>query len=184
MPAQLETAERRPRRFAIRGQVNSLRRTPEWNPQASANGFQHIGSRRQRTFATLDEAAAAALRRINRRSRRESAEYAGRLCERNGRFGFTRARRLPGAQAVDASDPNASPCPTGWTTAATYHTHGANLPAYENEVFSQEDIDWATNENLPIYGATPHRQMMVYDPAVGTRIEYTRATRHLPGVTP
>jgi RHS repeat-associated protein len=165
--------------------------TPEWNP--NANGFQYLGSRRQRTFATMDEAAAAALRRINRRSRQQNAEYAGRLCERNGRFGYTRARRLPGAQAEYGSDPDQSPCPTGWNTVASYHTHGANLTNYENERFSNElqwdgsyagDIPFSNAENRPVYLATPHRLMMVYDPAVGSTIDYTRATRHLPGVTP
>ena len=110
--------------------------TPGWNPDASAMGFQHIGSRRPNTFATMDEAAAAALRRINRRSRRENVEYAGRICERNGRFGYSRGRRLPGAAAQGGGDPNQSPCAAGWTTVASYHTHGATDPHYNSEIFS------------------------------------------------
>jgi RHS repeat-associated protein len=157
--------------------------TPEWNPQA--NGFQYIGSRRQRTWATMDEAAIAALKRINRRSRRENAEYAGRICERNGRFGYTRANRLPGAQAIDSSDPDASPCPTGWTTVASYHTHGAYSRDYYNERFSfNYDIRDAHRENMPAYVATPRRRMMVYDPAIGIAYPTSLASRYLPGRTP
>jgi RHS repeat-associated protein len=162
--------------------------TPSWNP--NANSFQNPGGAHPPgTFGTMDEAAAAALRRINQRSRRTNREYAGRICERNGRYFYTRARRLPGAQAVYSSDPNQSPCPNTANTVASYHTHGANVPTYLNEEFSHlpgniGDIPFAIGENMPIYLATPHRMMLVYDPAVGSRIQATGATRHLPGVTP
>ncbi|HEV7475020.1 MAG TPA: DUF4329 domain-containing protein [Pyrinomonadaceae bacterium] len=156
--------------------------TPTWNP--NSNGLQqgHGAAHGPPVFTTMDLAAAAALRRINRRSRRQNREYAGRICQNANGFTFTPA--VMGTQ--DSSDPNASPCPTGSTTVASYHTHGANNPLYENEQFSNiaGDIQFATSEGMPAYLATPARLMLVYDPAVGTTIQATLATRHLPGVTP
>lgn len=31
---------------------------------------------------------------------------------------------------------NQSPCAAGWTTVASYHTHGATDPHYNSEIFS------------------------------------------------
>jgi RHS repeat-associated protein len=123
-------------------------------------------------YRTLDEAAIAALRAINPRSKRQNVEYAGQICHNSQGYFYT----APAKGTIDSSDPSESPCPKGSSTVAEYHTHGAYLPKYDNEMFSLEDVEGV---HVPQYVATPTGRIRVYDPAVGVRDPTHRSTRTL-----
>jgi hypothetical protein len=129
-------------------------------------------------FMTAQQAAVAALRAINRRSRRENAEYSGAVCQdSNGRIRYTRPRRFRQNDPVNNPnnfDPrNSSPlpvCPSG-TLIGWYHTHAAwDQGIYQgpgldgNEVFSQADLDISNNNGIPGWVATPTRRIYRYTP--------------------
>lgn len=53
---------------------------------------------------------------------------------------------------------------------ALLHTHGAYLPGYANDIFSDTDKNLADQRNIPIYAVTPLGILRKYDPSKGTDI--------------
>ena len=97
-------------------------------------------------YRTIDAAGANAVYDINQRSIRERAEYAGRIYRnRNGTFSYT--------APVKGTKGGSEPGPTTSTSVGDYHTHGANDPGYNNEIFSdvvggRGDIQGITSDNV------------------------------------
>lgn len=181
----------------LRGAINGgTLRTPPWNGSAVGavgtfltNGPQNVEVV-QIFYTTIEDAAIAALRAINKKSRDENREYAGKICRKQGVGYFY----TPGARGyLDSSDSNASPCPSGTAEVATYHTHGADTFGYDSEAFSRRDIQRTSlgPERLlegrrlaPTYLATPSGRIRVFDPAVGIRQPRYRSSRTLSARTP
>jgi RHS repeat-associated protein len=149
--------------------------------QASGNALSTT------TYRTAQAAAIAVLMLINRRSRRENAEYSGAIClSINGRYSYTLPARFPPLSqqtGPNTNDPrNSSPapsCPTGTSMVADYHTHAAydrsidtsGTPGGDNgnELFSPGDIQGNEGQNtagvpMPGYLATPNRRIRRYNP--------------------
>jgi len=124
------------------------------------------------------------LRAINKKSKDEHKEYAGEICRKNG-VGYFYTPPAPGT--LSGSNPDASPCPTGSSEVASYHTHGANDPGFDNEAFSPRDVEYSMDPNqiinggrlTPIYVGTPGGRVRVFEPALGTKQARYRSSRLL-----
>lgn len=116
------------------------------------------------TCKTKDEAARKAMQKIYKRSVNEDREYGGEIVEaRNGKgYVYTHGR----ADREAAFTPNLNI--KGY--AGAYHSHGANNPKYDNEVFSgckaPDSCDKSVGDEFkqPIYLVTPSGKMLRYDP--------------------
>ena len=114
---------------------------------------------------------------INAKSIKEHAEYAGRICKNgSGRYVYTQPLSHP-SNNRNFPDPRSSSsigkCPSGYTNAGDYHTHGAwdqgsviNGVDW-NERFSPGDITGINAEGQSGWLATPTGRIYRYDPATG-----------------
>ena len=109
-------------------------------------------------YPTLNAAGKAAEKRTNPGSITEGREYAGWVTKNpDGTYSVGAAN--PGTRA--GSDPGPRPR----NAAASYHTHGANDPGYDNEHFSPQDRDFARQNHVPGYLGTPGHTIQKYNPA-------------------
>lgn len=171
--------------------------SPPWNPEAggfgaiathlsfqqdshrTSDGLVLIDGRFYGVYATAEEAAIGALNDYNPKSRAKNKEYAGRIC---GTIGGQFIYSKPNLGEVGSVKAGYSPCPTGTTAVAVYHTHGAYSPRYASEIFSRADKLGANQLNLPSYLATPARKIKRFDPVGGANT--TRGTvTILPGTS-
>lgn len=88
-------------------------------------------------FDSTDDAAFAALKKINGHSICQGVEHAGLVCkDKNNEYFYT----PPKKGSLDISYPFDSPCPNGTETVAMYHTHGSDSNGvYIDEEFSPAD---------------------------------------------
>lgn len=123
-----------------------------------ANVF--IGDGANRSYATAEEAALAAMREANPRTTADMKEYGGWVY-RNPDGTFTYDPPTRGQLAAVENMPNPPPNAVAW-----YHTH-PNHPAYDGENFSGAtgDKGYSRATSMPGYVATPTGRVMRYDPA-------------------
>jgi len=113
-------------------------------------------------YPTADAAGTQAVKDINPTSIKEGVEYAGRVYQNpDGTYSYT----APNKGDKDSS--NAGKCPNGKKNEGDYHTHGSDDPGYDNENFSQVDIDGNKADGKPGYLGTPKGDVKKYDPATG-----------------
>ena len=107
-------------------------------------------------FDNPEQAAIDATGYINDRSITENIEYGGWIFEENDRFTYDEPR--PGT--VDSVEiPWPRPEDRAW-----FHTHGATLPGYDNENFSDPDRSISDTTGKPAYLGTPEGRIRRYDP--------------------
>lgn len=111
-------------------------------------------------YCDPDKAARDAVGDINPQSIKEGKEYGGKIYENDdGTYSYT----PPNPGTKDSVDPGS--VPPGRKDAGTYHTHGSNDPGYDNENFSQDDIDYFEGSGEPGYVGTPSGDTKKYDPS-------------------
>jgi hypothetical protein len=115
-----------------------------------------------RKFKTQHAAAIHALR-INSTSISENREHGGLIYENSdGSYSFTGP--IAGKKAL--MNPLNAPAPNGANVTAYYHTHGAYVPKYNSEYFSdgrKGDIPFAKRHKMDGYLATPTGKIKYYD---------------------
>jgi hypothetical protein len=107
-------------------------------------------------------AARSALNKINPTSVKENREYGGYVY-RNPDGSYSATDPLRGKPASLELPPPASAAPAGATTTASYHTHAAFDPRYDNENFSLQDLATDIRFNLDGYLGTPMGQFKWHD---------------------
>jgi uncharacterized Zn-binding protein involved in type VI secretion len=138
----------------------------------------------ERSFATQEEAAIAALRHANPRSINDNREYGGLIYrDAAGRYHYTEPEGGDGT----SFDPHAVQVPPGSTVVGDYHAHGdyseegpngpvrTSDPArddYRSDQFSPTDraglkVDGAGNPEYRGYLGTPSGTYREYDPNTG-----------------
>ena len=135
-------------------------------------------------FNTADDAAIAAIERINPTSITRNVEFAGRIFKRNGKYFFTPATTL---NRSDDSDPGFK-VPAA-ENIGTYHTHAGGFNETD-EIFSPQDKLKATLGRELSYLGTPHQRILRFTPVsmlpAGTeegQVEVLRAVYVLREVT-
>lgn len=132
---------------------------------AAAAALSSSGSKpadRQFRFRTQNEAAREVLNDINPQSIRENREYGGWIfVNPDGSFASTVAVRGEAA-SVRLPDPQLSTPPMSVITAS-YHTHAAFDPRFDNENFSPQDLENDRMNNIDGYLATPLGQFKLHD---------------------
>jgi RHS repeat-associated protein len=124
--------------------------------------FDPWGLRPGDSYPTADAAAIDAIQDINQTSINEGREHAGRIYGNpDGTYSYTE----PNRGTRDSSYPGNPP--DGKRNEGYYHTHGANDPGYDNEVFSPEDKNFSEREGKPGYVGTPGNQIKKYIPKEG-----------------
>ena len=133
---------------------------------------QFIGNgkpkKRPGKYQTVEQAAIAILREYNPVSILQDREWAGSICERKNGEIFTTPPKIGSVGGSNVGD-----CPPGTQRVGTYHTHGANNPAYpDSESFSDADKINANDRSIqagnvvPNYLATPSGTIKKFIPAV------------------
>lgn len=112
-------------------------------------------------YSSMNDAGASSIQDINSQSIREGREYAGYVYrKKNGCYSYTAPRR--GTKA--GSSPGFHPF---LKKVADYHTHGADDPDYDNEIFSETDIKGNDDDKISGYLGTPSGGIKVYTPGSG-----------------
>ena len=124
------------------------------------NWIDPIGLAPGDPYKTPDAAAIQAEKDINPTSIREDTEYAGQIYQNSGRT-CSYTSPIRGSQA--GSDPGS--CPSGKSQYATYHTQGAEDPGYDNDNFSQQDINYYESYRQPGYIGVPTGDVKKYTPS-------------------
>jgi hypothetical protein len=112
-------------------------------------------------FDSQDRAAFAALADINPTSVRDNREYGGSIY-RNRDGSFSRSAHVRGEFKQVAFNPHAI-VPDDTRATAYYHTHGRAHPAYLDEQFSPQDLQFARFYVIDGYLGTPAGRMFLYD---------------------
>ena len=156
----------------------------------AVSGFLQVEIQERRisseVYRSAQQAAIFALKKINPTSIKERAEYAGRICKFAGGYVYTEALRHPSGNPNFSAPRSASSigqCPTGYTNAGDYHTHGGwdqssviNNVDW-NERFSPSDIRGITGEGKAGFLATPTGRIYRYDPATGHTADLTSISK-------
>lgn len=119
-----------------------------------------IGDGANRSYATAEEAALAAMREANPRTTADGSEYGGWVY-RNPDGTYTYDPPTRGQPVSVTNMPSAPPNAAAW-----YHTH-PQVAGYDGENFSGErgDKGYSRATGRPGYVATPTGRTMRYDPA-------------------
>ena len=118
-------------------------------------------------FRSQNDAAFDVLDGINPQSIRENREYGGWVyLNIDGSYASTIPVRGEAA-SVTLPDTNLA-IPSGGTATATYHTHAAFDPRFDNENFSPADLESDRAINVDGYLATPGGQFKFHDVSVGS----------------
>lgn len=132
------------------------------------------------SYPSRDAAGQAAVNDINSTSIQQNREYAGLIYR--DQDGNSYSYGGPAGGTVDTSFPIAGSFPIYGIPDGTYHTHGANLPKYDNENFSHEDLNIWSPFTHQIYLGTPSGDVKSYTPGSGYQDNMTRgrceALRH------
>jgi hypothetical protein len=128
---------------------------PVWAALSPADAQLAPGS-----FASLEDALAAAVARVHARSVREDREHLGGLfAARDGSaFVYSVAAGSSGHDELSVR----LRAPAGFHLAAVWHTHGA--PGAGRSFFSARDTALAQRLGVPIYLATPAGALRVFHP--------------------
>ncbi|MCB0628125.1 MAG: SpvB/TcaC N-terminal domain-containing protein [Saprospiraceae bacterium] len=142
---------------------------PAWSPYAYVlqNPFtlsDPDGQAPHQLFRSPDAAAKDFGRLYNPVSIRKNRELAASIYEvkRNGRYYYAYSR--PAKGTVDGSDPTHAPAPAGTRTIGDIHTHGAELAKYDNNNFSDTDIDGIAADGHIGFVVTPKGYLKRYNP--------------------
>lgn len=132
---------------------------------AAAAGLASSGSSSSDTddrFLTQRDAAFEVLNGINPQSVRENREYGGWVfVNPDGSFSSTNPVR---GEAASVRLPNpALVIPSGSRQTASYHTHAAFDPRFDNENFSPTDLELDRREMVDGFLATPGGQFKFHD---------------------
>jgi hypothetical protein len=120
-------------------------------------------------FRTQNEAARDVLNEINPQSIRLNREFGGWVfANPDGSFATTTPVQGEAA-SVQLPNPQLA-VPQGSRLTASYHTHGAFDPRFDNENFSPRDLENDRANNLDGYLATPMGQFKLHDVESGNII--------------
>ena len=137
---------------------------------AAAAGLSSSGSSSQDNnmrFRTQNEAAFDVLNGVNPRSISENREYGGWVfVNQDGNYSST-APIQGEAASVQLPDRNLV-IPAGSRSTATYHTHAAFDPRFDNENFSPNDLESDSLIGVDGYLATPGGQFKYHDVSTGS----------------
>ena len=129
---------------------------------ALSSGGGGGGSDSQPRFGSQQMAARQVLNEVNPRSIAQNREWGGYVYRNaDGSYSYTNAVQ-GNATSVLLPAP-ASAAPNGAVTTASYHTHAAFDPRYDNENFSPQDILSDELFGLDGYLATPRGQFKYHD---------------------
>lgn len=142
---------------------------------ASINTTDYLGLRffkcPEESFASIEEAGKAAIATWNQVSIQENLEHGGYICECrawlwtcDAVYYYTHTRG-----SADELDLAGTECPWYDRTVADWHTHGAYDPAYDNEEFSDTDINSNNAGGFPGYLGTPSGAVRRYTPGEGVQ---------------
>lgn len=144
---------------------------PAWSPYAYVlqNPLTFTdpdGQAPHHLFRSPDAAAKDFGRLYNPVSIRRNRELAASIYEvkRNGRYYYAYSK--PAKGTIDASDPSKAPAPAGTRTVGDIHTHGAEIAKYDNNHFSDADIDGITADGHIGFVVTPKGYLKRYNPWV------------------
>lgn len=113
-------------------------------------------------YTRQHEAAYRVVNRINPRSVRENREYGGWVY-RNGDGSYGSTAPVRGTyDSVNLGIPG-QVVPSGTVATASYHTHGAFDPRYDNENFSSQDFRVDAYWNVDGYLGTPSGHFLYHD---------------------
>jgi RHS repeat-associated protein len=142
---------------------------PAWSPYAYVlqNPFTYSdpdGQAPHQLFRSPDAAAKDFGRLFNPVSIRKNRELAASIYEvkRNGRYYYAYSK--PAKGTIDGSDPNHAPAPAGTRTIGDIHTHGAEIARYDNNNFSDTDIDGIAADGHIGFVVTPKGYLKRYNP--------------------
>lgn len=136
---------------------------------AAAAGGSSSGSPvadRMLRFKTQSEAALGVLNGINPTSIRENREYGGWVFI-NPDASYASTTPKKGEATKVQLPPRSVVIPSGSRATASYHTHAAYDPRYDNENFSQRDLDNDKELGLDGYLATPAGQFKYHNVTTG-----------------
>jgi hypothetical protein len=132
---------------------------------AAAAALSSSGSKpadRLSRFRTQNDAAKDVLNEVNPQSIRINREFGGWVfVSPDGSYG-TSAAVQGEAASVRLPDPELS-VPVGSIITASYHTHAAFDPRFDNENFSPQDLENDRANNIDGYLATPLGQFKLHD---------------------
>lgn len=111
-------------------------------------------------YTTADEAARAAILKINPISISKKWEYAGRIYQKGNNFFYTEAKTL---RNPNNSDPGHKIVGTNIINIGTYHTHGGAFDPTDEE-FSPDDKWKATFGKEISYLGTPLKKILKFTP--------------------
>ncbi len=120
------------------------------------------GADGQTRFAGQNEPARQVLNGINPTSVAQNREFGGYVY-RNADGSFSATQPIPGEAASVSLPPPASAAPQGAVTTASYHTHAAFDPRFDNENFSPQDIISDILFRIDGYLGTPAGQFKFFD---------------------
>jgi len=113
-------------------------------------------------YSTPGAAGSQAIRDINPSSVGYNVEYAGWVYQGSGgNYSYT----APIQGTMAGSNPGA-PLP-GATSVGIYHTHGADVPGFDNNIFSPQDTGVFNAGYFQGYLGTPSGTVQQYDPFTG-----------------
>ena len=128
---------------------------------SSGSGGDNGGDNRPR-FSSQNEAGRAVLNEINPTSVSQNLEYGGYVYI-NADGSYSSLAPIRG-QAASVLLPNpATAAPSGSRVTASYHTHAAFDPRFDNENFSPTDIAGDRAFNIDGYLATPEGRFWLHD---------------------
>jgi hypothetical protein len=128
---------------------------------ALSSGGGSSGDNRAR-FNSQQMAARQVLNEVNPKSIAQNREWGGYVYRNaDGSYSFTNARQGNATSILLPSPQTAAP--SGAVTTASYHTHAAFDPRYDNENFSPQDILSDTLFRIDGYLATPAGQFKYHN---------------------
>ena len=116
-------------------------------------------------YPSQHAAATAAISEIIPVSILRDTEYGGMIyLQPSGEYSYTQPRSLGKAGGTQTGDPGGpKSCPADSKSTAYYHTHGDYDQRYNNENFSDPDLNYADHFNIDGYLGTPSGALKYYN---------------------
>ncbi len=131
--------------------------------ETSASGRVDVAVMVEETFATAEDAVAAAAARWNPRSIGEDREFMGAVFTLSaGGFRYSVGAGEPGRDEISVR----VRVPAGTRVVALWHTHGA--PHFSRGYFSSVDTALANERRLSLYLASPDGKLLLFRPGDAT----------------
>jgi hypothetical protein len=120
-------------------------------------------------YPSQPAAARQAISDVIEKSITQNREYGGMVYRMpNGSYSYTNPQ-IGNDRSVNPGGPEA--CPVGTYPSASYHTHGAYDPAFDDENFSISDKIYARKHGIDGYLGTPSSALKHYNQSSGVVTE-------------